>query len=670
VRIAFGMVAAAWLTLGGAAVASATIPPDRPVTLVTPGSTNADVTALAITADGSRVFFSTTESLVPADTDHALDIYEQDRTGPPRLVSAGTQDLPATYRGVSSDGTRVWYETGERIAGTTDTDSSIDVYEHAPDGSTRLISAGVGEYYEGWLGASADGTRVWYGTAEPLSGTGDRDSSYDVYERDADGTTRLVSAGTASFDAFFRGSSTDGSRVFYSTAEALAPADTDTGVDVYERDGDGTNHLVTVGSTNADELLWRVSPDGRTVWFATSEAIRGTGDVDTATDVYARKADGTTHLVSGGTAGYDALFRGYAAGGDKVFFETSESLVPADTNGVTDVYVHDADGLDRLVSPGTQAGPVYFNGSTTDGTRVWLFTYVSLDAADTDTAIDIYERTPAGALVLITAGTPTGGTQFAGASPDGLHVRFLATAAIPGTGDTDTFGDTYERDASGAVRLLTPGTPNADAYSSGASLDGSRIIWTSPEQAAPGDTDLGVDIFETAWAAPTVTTPASLAGPLAVGQASTCTPGAIAGEGVTTTITWIRDATTVATGTTYTPSRADAGHAIRCRTTGASVIGTASTDSTALTVAPFVLAAARITGTTRVGKTVICAARLLGSRSPIRYAWLRGARAIRGATRARYRLTVVDRRASLRCTVTAVNAAATVTTTSPARRVR
>jgi len=80
----------------------------------------------------------------------------------------------------------------------------------------RLLSTpGSGAVNAAFTGASADGSRVFFDTSEALAGTGDVDAATDVYERDGDGTLRLVSLGALDTNAFFDGASADGSRVLH-----------------------------------------------------------------------------------------------------------------------------------------------------------------------------------------------------------------------------------------------------------------------------------------------------------------------------------------------------------------------------------------------------------------------------------------------------------------------
>ena len=157
--------------------------------------------------------------------------------------AGGNGALAAAWAGASEDGSRVFFETSERLV-AADTDSRTDVYENA-GGTTTLVSAGAiggnGSFNAFFAGASSDGARVFFGSAEKLA-SGDTDTQTDIYERSG-GTTTQVSTGSSggngSFPAFFDGASADGSRVFFHTAEKL----------------DGRRRRLTVGHLRARR--WR-----------------------------------------------------------------------------------------------------------------------------------------------------------------------------------------------------------------------------------------------------------------------------------------------------------------------------------------------------------------------------------------------------------------------------
>ncbi len=252
------------------------------------------------------MFFTTDERLVNADTDIFPDIYERSG-GTTTLVSAGEINgngaNNAVLGGASSDGSKAFFNTTEQLV-SADTDSSQDLYERS-GGTTTLVSAGEingnGELAAIFSGASSDGSKVFFITFEQLV-SADTDSSQDVYERSG-GTTTRVSAGeingNGAIAATFSGASSDGSKVFFTTAEQLVSADTDSSQDVYERSG-GTTTRVSAGEINGNGgiavTFSGASSDGSKVFFSTAEQLVS-ADTDSAADVYER-ASGTTKLVS------------------------------------------------------------------------------------------------------------------------------------------------------------------------------------------------------------------------------------------------------------------------------------------------------------------------------------------------------------------------------------
>ena len=269
--------------------------------------------------------------------------------------------MPALFSGISEDGTRVFFETEEQLA-AGDTDAMFDVYQRAA-GTTTLISTGPpggnGPQDATFRGSSLDGSRVFFATAESLSAS-DTDTSADVYERSGGATTLVSAPGNGAFAASFEGNSASGTRVFFETREALVAPDTDASVDVYERSG-GTTKLVSAGTPGNgafDSRFAGTSADGSRVFFETRESLTG-ADTDASFDVYERTGGTTTTLLStgpsGGNGAIDASFAGTALDGGRVLIETAESLVASDTDTVTDVYERYA-GMTTHISIGPDRG--------------------------------------------------------------------------------------------------------------------------------------------------------------------------------------------------------------------------------------------------------------------------------------------------------------------------
>jgi hypothetical protein len=441
-------------------------------TLVSKGPTGGngafDASPAGMSADGTRVFFQTSESLVAADTDGAVDIYERSGVATRRISTGpdgGNGAFNAQFSEASTDGSRVFFTTTESLV-AEDADTSSDVYERRPDvNATTLVSIGPnggnGPFPAFRAGISDDGSRVFLRTLESLVAE-DTDTRFDVYERSG-GTTTLLSigpdGGTGDFSAFFAGSSVDGSRVFFVTDESLVADDTDSPAqDVYERSG-GITTLISTGpfgsGASVDATFEGASADGTRVFFTSAESF-SVDDTEDAIDVYERSG-GTTTLVSTGPAGsiglIDASFAGASTDGSRVFFTTAESLVAADTDSLsTDVYER-SDGATTLVSAGGNGlFDASFEGSSADGTRVFFHTREPLAVGDTDAAEDIYERS-GGVTSLVSTG-PDGGNGdfnavFQGSSTDGTRLFFITAEALE-AGDTDGVVDVYEAN----VKLL------------------------------------------------------------------------------------------------------------------------------------------------------------------------------------------------------------------------
>ena len=476
----------------------------------TGGNGSADVFFSFASGDGSRAFFETAESLVAADTDTAYDIYQR-QGGTTTLISTGptggNANLDAYPDDVSKDGTRVFFETEEQLV-AGDTDGYFDVYERTGT-TTTLVSTGPtggnGQFDVFFDDVSIDGLRVFFETEEQLV-AGDTDTQVDIYERTG-GTTTLVSAGTpgnGNFAAIFAGISQDGGRVFFETDEQLVASDADNTYDVYRRQG-GTTTLLSTGPPGGngpfDATFRGSSLDGSRVFFQTEEALSAS-DTDTSSDVYERIGSMTTLVSAPGNGAFPASFEGSSGDGTRVFFETRESLSGADTDTFADVYERSG-GITTLVSagaPGNGSFDARYVGNSLDGTRVFFETREPLAAGDTDTAFDVYER--AGGTTTRLSTGPAGGNGaadalFAGASLDGSRVIFETVEPLVVT-DTDTVNDIYERYAGTLTHIsIGPSGGNAPiaAFFDGISDAGLRIFFDTRESLMASDTDTARDVY-------------------------------------------------------------------------------------------------------------------------------------------------------------------------------
>ncbi len=392
-------------------------------TLISTGPTGGngaqDAFFAAISQDGLHVFFYTYEALVGSDTDSGRrDVYER-FNGITTMISTGPLGgsglFEANYAGSTPEGSTLWFTTQEQLT-SSDTDSSTDVYERTAGVTKHISEGGNGAFPAFFEGASLTGNRVFYSTNEPILGS-DTDTVRDVYERKDGTTTTHISVGpnggNGAYQVFFGGASLDGTRVFFDTREALVSGDTDGAcadtsepplyilqcLDTYERTNGVTTWISTGGNGSHNTTFAEISQEGGRVFFQTTESLSGLDTDSGAGDLYERFA-GATNLVSqgpaGGTGPHAATFVGASADGTRVFFQTYEKLVGADTDNTwLDIYERNA-GATTLISTGpatTNADALaVWRGASLDGTRVFFHTTETLVSGDTDGQVDVYSR--------------------------------------------------------------------------------------------------------------------------------------------------------------------------------------------------------------------------------------------------------------------------------------
>jgi Tol biopolymer transport system component len=505
-------------------------------------------------ADGSIVFFTTSEQLVPGDTDNKVDVYERSfepgvglsgeyvtreiSTGP----GGGNDAVDALFQAASEDGSQVIFQTAEPLV-AADTDRTTDVYvRQVGAGSPELVTVGEadqnGVAVASFTGATPDGEGVFFATTEKLT-ISDQDDETDIYERDLEsGETHLVSvpaAGCPSCDtnAFpaFSGVSAGGQRAFFATTGKLSPADTDSAIDIYARDlPSGPTELVSEGfgvclpacgnDSSDDAVFVGSSNDGSKVFFETTESLVE-GDADTGNDVY-RRAGGLTSLISPGSEDKPAnvarenvtFHPAISADGSKVFFQTTEPLL-GDSDEANDVYMHEAGGVQLVTPNGCTEGNcgAGFDAITPDGSVLVFSSEEQLAPADDDSAQDLYVvSTAGGPPVLASAGeascSPACGNSslfpavFDRIAADGSALVFGSEEQLSGL-DADSDADMFARDLTAdetAMVTLPDDCPipsGCDAGFAGSSNDVLHVFFLTPERLdTQADKDSEVDLYE------------------------------------------------------------------------------------------------------------------------------------------------------------------------------
>jgi Tol biopolymer transport system component len=414
-------------------------------------------------------------------------------------------------------------------------------------GTTTLIDRGTtggGNAYRPWM--SADGRYVAFDSdSDKVIPSGDTNGMRDVFVYDSvdRSYTRVsVATGGAQATGGTKGSwrptiSGDGRYVaFWSDATNLVPDDTNKVFDAFVHDRQtGTTIRVSVGPNgqgNGESRRPVISRDGRYVAFE-SDATNlvagggggllggvGGGDTNNATDVFVYEmASGTVTRVSVASDGSQGS-RGssgpsISADGQKIAFHSDASnLVAGDTNGVTDVYLHDLGSHQTtrvsVAANGTGADKSSRSPSiSADGRFVAFDTRATnLGPADGDGLWDIYVKDlQTGAVEQASVNSSgkggknvTEGSRDSSISGDGRFVAFWSDATDLVAGDTNNVADIFVHDRqTGVTTRASVSTAGAqgdgDSFSAAMSVDGRYVAFDSKATTLATGGGSGQDVF-------------------------------------------------------------------------------------------------------------------------------------------------------------------------------
>ena len=311
------------------------------------------------------------------------------------------------------------------------------------------------------------------------------------YAYDVDGRLASVTAGSATTTSRYDPAS-------QLTATALPNGVTET------RTYDAAGRLTTIAAasptTPLTSLAYTYDPAGNVSAVAT--------DAGSAADTTraSTASDGTQGDAASNQAAVSADGRWVA------FTSAADNLVAGDTNGATDIFVHDRlTGTTERVSvssSGAQAdGASELPTISADGRFVAFRSLAdNLVSGDTNATWDIFVRDRATGVtqrvsVSSTGGQGSGTSRDPALSADGRYVAFASTSANLVAGDTNGAQDIFVHDRlTGTTSLVSVDSSgsegNADSYNPSLSADGQRLVFDSDaSNLVPGDTNAARDVF-------------------------------------------------------------------------------------------------------------------------------------------------------------------------------
>jgi Tol biopolymer transport system component len=340
----------------------------------------------AVSADGSRVFF-TAEGNLYVRVDGATTVQVDASQG-------GPQSGGGAWKTAAGDGSEVFFTDERRLtAGSTAEPGKPDLYEYEVEGRrlTDLTPAPEADVLGVVNEASTDGSYVYFVARGDLTGA-EEDSLH--HEAQAGAENLYLSH--------------DGAVSFLYTVDEV-------GETLYGR-------KLLLEAHNAS----RVTPDGHHLaFFASNFGFNGENAKHAELFEYDAESGqlvaicrcGLSEFRQESTGSYlnqlEGVFqynRGISDDGARVFFDSTEPLVPQDSNGQEDVYEYERAGTPGgsctgssatfnagsggclfLISTGTSTVSSYFADASPSGEDVFFGTSQQLVPADVDGAIDLYD---------------------------------------------------------------------------------------------------------------------------------------------------------------------------------------------------------------------------------------------------------------------------------------
>lgn len=323
-------------------------------------------------------------------------------------LGAADGGMTAPHRGghaVSDSGDRIFWMNGTTRG---------PLYVREAGATTRLISASrrpadLGTARDAtFIAASHSGSVVYFTTpsthqlltSAPASGV-----ALYRYDLDTD-TLQAITTGVTNA-GFQRGIvSDDATHVYFTATAVLAPGATSGRANMYVWDGNAVRFIATLG--NSDRIS-RVSRDGGYAVVLSTSSLGGAPnaghaavylyDEDTASlscascrpDGSPSQGDATLDVMPADNIGGEVSKPRNVTDDGRVFFDTTDQILGADTNDVYDVYEY-AHGVSSLISSGTSSWNSYLADNSDDGRDVFFMTHESLAAQDGDEGeTDLYD---------------------------------------------------------------------------------------------------------------------------------------------------------------------------------------------------------------------------------------------------------------------------------------
>jgi hypothetical protein len=453
-------------------------------------SSVAVIPLVATSDDMSHVLANVAEQIEPGHVAGTRNVYDFGSGGTPALVSRMPDgSVPAcgvpttgfqsfltgssapSQHWVSTDGRRAFFHSRGSTCG-----GPVDLYMRDLDaGTTTLISAPALSGTDGgatFLQATPDGSQVFYITTTKLD-PADLDTTRDIYRYTVGvGNECLTCAVTGANVTSPSGSdfpviTEDGSRVYFTSTNALTGDDTDGTKSAYLWNGGTIRYIAPVdGLAFNSHQGGQATPDGHVLVFRSHkpelDALTGStnggffefyrydDDDHSLTCISCPSSGSPTRDVISGMSGLSFITADapqvMTSDGRLIVFKTADALVPQDENQDDDLYEWH-DGVVSLVTDGlttySQSAGFAVTGNqvagvAADGQDILFTSFSALtpDVLDTgQPVLQLYDARVGGGFPHPTPPAPCDGEQCQGTASSPPSLLGVASATLRGAGN-------------------------------------------------------------------------------------------------------------------------------------------------------------------------------------------------------------------------------------------
>ena len=283
-----------------------------------------------------------------------------------------------------------------------------------------------------------------------------------------------------------------------------------------------TTEIVSLGNNNqqgnAGSMVPALSADGRLVAFQSDAGNLVPNDNNGTKDVFVRdRTQNTLRRVSvrsdGGEAAGDSSAAAISGDGRWISFQsTAGNLVNGDTNGASDIFLHDLQtSITTRISvsgSGQQGNAASYDPAISyDGRYIAFWSLASnLSTADTNSRSDVFvhDRVSGATFRVSVAGNgqqANDSSSYPSISDDGRYIAFESYASNLVANDLDGYKDIFVHDwvglATERVSLNNGGqSGSGDSFGAAISRNSAFVAFTSlAANLVPGDANNHADVF-------------------------------------------------------------------------------------------------------------------------------------------------------------------------------